>query len=304
MTEQRRTDLKQLQKLDIRIQDSKKRIADFDPLFEEVEEPALILESDLNTTRNRLQEMKLEERRLELSTEEKRTRQKRLEERLGSVRNLREEAAVSAELEMVKRSLQNDEQEALTLLDQIRKMEERHEELEAAFTEASELVEPKRQALLDQREEARKELESLREQRDGFAEKIDAEELKIYEAIRSGRRAVAVAALTEDGACGHCFGMVPLQLRNEILHGEALIRCESCGVILAAPDPESEAAPEPEKPEEAAAADAEDGAVAGAEAPPEAADEPEGEGGEEPDDAELEPAVASAEGDDEESKEE
>ena len=110
MTEKHTTDLKELQKLDLRILAAKQRIVDFEPLLEEVELPALTLESDLATTRNRLQEMKLEERRLELGTEEKRTRQKKLEERIGSVRNLREEAAVSAELEMVKRSLQNDEQ--------------------------------------------------------------------------------------------------------------------------------------------------------------------------------------------------
>jgi predicted nucleic acid-binding Zn-ribbon protein len=285
MTEQSRTDLKELQKLDIRIKDAKQRIADFDPLFEEVEEPALILEGDLNTTRNRLQEMKLEERRLGLGTEEKRTRQKKLEERLGSVRNLREEAAVSAELEMVKRSLQNDEQEALTLMDQVRKIEERLEELEAAFAEATALVEPKRQELLDQRAEAQKELESLRERREGFVGTIDREELKIYEAIRRGGRAVAVADLTVDGACGNCFGMVPLQLKNEILQGDVLIRCEACGVILSSPDPEAE--------EEAAPASDE------ADVPAPEADAGEEEVGE----GELEPAVAGSDTDEESEKE-
>ncbi len=290
MTEQNRTDLKELQKLDIRIQEAKKGIADFDPLFEEVEEPALILEGDLTTTRNRLQELKLEERRLELATEEKKTRQVKLEERLGSVRNLREEAAVSAELEMVKRALQNDEQEALTLMDQLRKMEERASELEAAFAEASELVEPKRQELLTKREDAQRQLESLREERKGLAASIEPAELKVYDAIRSGGRAVAVAPLTQDGACGHCFGMVPLQLKNEIQLGLRLIRCEGCGVILTAPDAEDEAAaaakvteaPPPDEAEEAGEADA--------------ADEMEAA------DAEFEPAVAGADGDtDEES---
>ena len=71
MTEQRRTDLRELQKLDLQIQEAQRRIADFDPLFEAVEEPALILERDLGTTKNRLQEMKLEGRRLELATEER-----------------------------------------------------------------------------------------------------------------------------------------------------------------------------------------------------------------------------------------
>jgi predicted nucleic acid-binding Zn-ribbon protein len=236
MTEKHTTDLKELQKLDLRILAAKQRIAEFDPLLEEVELPALTLESDLGSTRNRLQEMKLEERRLELGTEEKRTRQKKLEERIGSVRNLREEAAVSAELEMVKRSLQNDEQEALTLIDQLRKQEERLKELEEAFAEATKVVEPKRDDLLARRAAAQQELDSLKEERKSFAAAMNKAELKIYDAIRAGGRSVAVAPLTEDGACGHCFGMVPLQLRNEIRHGAALIRCEACGVILMQPE--------------------------------------------------------------------
>jgi predicted nucleic acid-binding Zn-ribbon protein len=235
MTEQPGTDLKELQKLDNRIEEVRRRIAEFDPRLAEAEEPALLLQSELGTARTRLQELKLEERRLELSTEEKRTRRKRLDERLGSVRNLREEAAVSAELEMVKRALQNDEQETLTLLDQLRKIEERARELETNYSEASERAGPKRDELLTERAEAEKELESLRAERKRFVGSVNAAELKIYDAIRAGGRATAVSDLTDDGACGHCYGMVPLQLRNEIRHGRQLIRCESCGVILTSP---------------------------------------------------------------------
>jgi predicted nucleic acid-binding Zn-ribbon protein len=236
MTEQP-NDLKDLQKLDTRINEVRQRIADFDPRLAEAEEPALLLESELGTARTRLQELKLEERRIELSAEEKRTRRKRLDERLGSVRNLREEAAVSAELEMVKRALQNDEQEMLTLIDQLRKMEVRAAELEANFKDASRHVGPKRDTLLAERAEAETELEALRSERTRFVAACDAAELKIYEAIRAGGRQVAVADLTDDGACGHCYGMVPLQLRNEIRRGRGLIRCEGCGVILTAPTP-------------------------------------------------------------------
>jgi predicted nucleic acid-binding Zn-ribbon protein len=238
MTEQRRTALKELQQLDTRILEAKERIRGFDPLFEEVEEPVLVLESELGTLRKRSQEMKLEERRLELSITERRDRLKKLEERAGSVRNLREEAAVSAELEMVKRSLQNDEQEAFTLLDQIRKSEDRIEEIEAAFTEAQAMVEPKKEALLAERAGVEKELEELRAKRVEYTEEIDDVELKTYDAIRGKGGRKAVAELTEDGACGNCFGMVPLQVQNEIRHGRGLIRCEACGVILSASEPE------------------------------------------------------------------
>ena len=121
MTQQRRTGLKELQKLDGSINDARDRIGTFDSLFEEIEEPALMLESELETSRTRLKEMKLESRRLETSSDERRERVKKLEERIGSVRNLREESAVTRELEMVKRALENDETEALTLIDQVRK---------------------------------------------------------------------------------------------------------------------------------------------------------------------------------------
>lgn len=242
MTQQRRTALKELQKLDTRIQEARQRIVDFDPLFEEVEEPALILESELGTTRNRLKEMKLEERRVHLSTEEREERLKRLEERLGSVRNLREEAAVSAELDMVRRALQGDEQETLSLLDQIRKGEERLADLETAYAEAAAEVEPKREALIAERDGVKADIERLEGERTAFVDGMEAEELRIYNAIRARGARAAVAELTDDGACGNCFGMVPLQDQNEIRHGDALIRCAACGVILASPEPVEEGA--------------------------------------------------------------
>jgi len=240
MTEQRRTALKDLQRLDLRILETRQRIRDFDPRFESVEEPALVLESELGTLRKRSQDMKLEERRLELSVTERRERLKKLEERLGSVRNLREEAAVSAELEMVKRALQSDEQETYTLIDQIRRSDQRIAELDGAVAKARAEVEPKRQDLLQERSDVQAALAEQESQRVVLTAQIDLPVLKMYDSIRGkgGRR--AVSELTEDGACGNCYGVVPLQVQNEVRHGTSLIRCEACGVILAAPDPQPE----------------------------------------------------------------
>ena len=232
MTEQDRSNLVELQRIDLKILAAQQRIREFDPLLDEVEQPALVLESDAEKTRARLKEINLEERQLELSVAEKRERQKKLDERSGSVRNLREEAAVSAELEMVKRALQNDEQEALSLLDQIRRMEGRLEELDEAITEARAFVGPRLEELRSGRDTAEKELDAMEQDREHFVDAMDAMELRLYEGIRRGGRVTAVAALTEDGACSHCFGIVPPQLQNEIRHGKALIRCEGCGVIL------------------------------------------------------------------------
>ena len=240
MTEQDRNNLVELQRIDLKILAVQQQIRDFDPLLGEVEEPALVLESDAQKTRARLKEINLEERQLELSVVEKRERQKRLDERLGSVRNLREEAAVSAELEMVKQALQNDEQEALSILDQIRRMEGRLEELDEAIIEARGIVGPRLEELISGRDTAEKKLSALEQDRDNFVHTMDALEIRLYEGIRRGGRVTAVAALTEDGACSHCFGIVPPQLQNEVRHGESLIRCEGCGVILTLTEYEDE----------------------------------------------------------------
>ncbi|NIP59041.1 MAG: hypothetical protein GWM92_12170, partial [Gemmatimonadetes bacterium] len=119
MTQKTHSALKELQRLDDAIDRAEARIAEFEPLLAEVDEPALELREEVENTRSRLKELKLEERRLETTAEEKRSRMNKLEERLKSVRNLREDAAVHAELDMVRRAVEADEQEALSLLDQI-----------------------------------------------------------------------------------------------------------------------------------------------------------------------------------------
>lgn len=232
MTSQTSTSLKQLQRLDREIENTRQRIREFDPLFAEVEEPALELESEAENTRSRVKEMKVEERRLELSADEKRARAKKLEERLKEVRNLREEAAVHAELDMVRRALEGDEQEALSLLDQIKKLELRLDEQEEALAEARAAIEPRKNELLDERASLKDELETLEERRERFVEEIDDRELRVYERIKGGGRDVAVAELTPDGACSHCFSVIPLQKQHEVRHGNDMIRCEACGVIL------------------------------------------------------------------------
>ena len=226
--------LEELQKIDEGIAAVEERIGSYGPLLEEVEEPALALEDEVNTTRSRLQEMKVDERRLELTAQEKRNRVKKLQERLDNVRNVREQAAVSAELDLVKKALDGDEQEALTLLDQIRKLELRLDEQKEALEQARSDVEPRRVQLLQEREDAERELEDLRSRREAFAGSMESRELRAYESIRRGSGRRAVSRLTPDGACGHCFSVIPLQLQNEIRHGSEMIRCEACGVILAA----------------------------------------------------------------------
>jgi predicted nucleic acid-binding Zn-ribbon protein len=233
MTDEHQGTLKSLQDLDMELEKIRERISEFDPLLADIEEPALALEQEVTTLKGRLQEMKLEERRLEHSADGRRNRSKMLRERLKSVRTLREEAAVQAEQDLVRRALEGEEQEALALLDQIRKMELRLEELEAARDQARAEVEPRRKELLEEQEKALEDYALLQDKRKIYATRVPDREFRYYERIRNGGRTVAVAALTPDGACGSCFGVIPLQVQNEVRKGASLLSCEACGVLLA-----------------------------------------------------------------------
>jgi predicted nucleic acid-binding Zn-ribbon protein len=238
MTQTAKTALKELQRLDGEIREAEVRAEAFAPELEAVETAALQIETEAGATRARLTEMKLDERRHEMTADEKRTRSKVLQERLAGVRNVREEAAVTAELDMVRRSLEAEEHDALTLLDQIRKLEAKLQEQEERLAAARAEVEPRRQELIAARAAIQGEIAELKRKRDEYARTMNPRQLQLYQGIRGRTGRQAVAELTADGACGHCFSMMPLQIQNEVRHGNDLVRCEACGVILTAPEGE------------------------------------------------------------------
>lgn len=249
--------LQEIQRLDKRIRTLKAEIEAFDPKLAEVEDPALKLESELKAVEDRLEEMRTDTRRLERSAQDKQARVEKLEERLNQVTNLREEAAVSTELDLIRRAVETDEQEALQLMDQTQRAEMAADELREQAAQARAEVEPAQKALLEKRAELEGELEELGARRGELLEEVGDEERRVYDSFHNSGRSVVVAPLLEDGACGNCFGVVPLQLQNEIRHSSSLIRCEACGVILSAdlepePDPPAQTEEEDEAEEDQA----------------------------------------------------
>lgn len=242
--------LREVQELDNRIRDLKRRISAFDPQLAEVEEPALKLEAEASQIRERLEQMRSDARRLERAADDKRARAAKMDERLGRVSNLREEAAARTELDLIRRALEADDKEALQLMEQISRAEIALDELDRRAQEARTEVEPRQEELLSARSELQDEMDEVRSRRDAALESVGDRERRVYDAFRSSGRTVVVASLTPDGACGNCFGMIPLQLQNEIRRDADLIRCENCGVIVT-PAAEGEATDhESESPEE------------------------------------------------------
>lgn len=221
-----------LQDLDEQLADAQARVDQFEPQLEEIEAPLEAAEQDVETVRKRLDEMKVEARRLERSADDKRAQMKKYQARLERVRSAREEAAARTEIDLIEKAIEADEADALSLMDQIKRTELKLDELESKLEDMREEAAPRRDELLAGRDDAESKLEVLADQRKNKVVRLSDEAARLYERIRGGKTRVALAQLTADGACGHCFSMIPIQERNEIRRREALHRCEACGVIL------------------------------------------------------------------------
>lgn len=225
-----------LQDLDEQMAAAKAKVREFEPELEALEAPILEAEAEVEAVRRRLEEMKAEERRLERSADDKRAKLERYEERLERVRNAREEAAARTEIDLITKAVEADEADAINLMDQIRRTELKLDELEKKLQELRDETEPKMDELLRERDEAADQLDILKDKRENKMVRLNDDAARLYERIRGGKTDVALAKLTADGACGHCFSMIPIQEQNEIRRRKALHRCEACGVILFAED--------------------------------------------------------------------
>ena len=104
-----------------------------------------------------------------------------------------------------------------------------------ALEEAQSAVEPRKNEILAEQDEARARLALMETERDLCATGIDRRYLMVYDNLARGGRRDSVAPMTENGACGSCFSLIPLQVQNDIRTSAPLVRCEACGVIVTAP---------------------------------------------------------------------
>jgi predicted nucleic acid-binding Zn-ribbon protein len=224
--------LLKLQELDEQMAAARQRVERFAPEIEALEAPESALVAEIEALRSRLTEMKADVRRLERGAEDKTAQLRKYEQRLERVRNPREEAAARVEIDLIRRAVDADEDDALDMMEQVKRTELKLDDLEKKLGKLRSETEPQKAELQRERDAAREQLAILEDQRHNKIIRLKGEAARLYERIRGGKTRVTLARLTADGACGHCFSLIPMQEQRQIRRREALHRCEACGVIL------------------------------------------------------------------------
>lgn len=227
--------LLELQSLDNEISQAEASLAEFEPGLAELDAPAAMIEREAGTTREKLEEQRALRERLESNAEQKRERLRGYEDRLGRARTSREESALRAEIDLVRRALEADVADIRQTSEQITRLDLKLDDLERQVTKLRADAAPRREELLQARQAAQDELNRLRDRRENQAVRLDTQSRRLYERLRGGRTRTVLAPLTEGGACGNCFNVLPVQEQAQVRSGDALHRCEGCGVILYVP---------------------------------------------------------------------
>jgi uncharacterized protein len=221
-----------LQELDGEIVRAQARVAEFDPQLAALEAPVTAAGRELEQSRARLEEMRAEHSRLQKNAQQKQERLLTTEERMNRVRNAREEAAVQTEVDLVRRALQADQGDLRQVGEQLTRTDLKTDDLQKQFDKASAEIAARREEILAQRKAAEDELAELQQKRENHAVRLDPPSRSLYERLRKGKTRTVLAPLTDEGACGNCFNILPVQEQTEVRRGESLHRCEGCGVIL------------------------------------------------------------------------
>ncbi|HSJ07048.1 MAG TPA: C4-type zinc ribbon domain-containing protein [Longimicrobiales bacterium] len=224
-----------LQELDDAIIQAQARVDEFGPELDALEAPLAGVLKEYEATQARLAELRQEVHRLQRNSAQKRERLQASEERLGRVRNVREETAVRAEIDLVARALDADDADLRQQSEQATRADLKLDDLQRQADRVKAEIAARRDELIAGRTEAETELAVLRERRENQALRVDPQSRRLYERVRGGRSRLSLAPLTSEGACGNCFNVLPVQEQTEIRRGETLHRCEGCGVILYAP---------------------------------------------------------------------
>jgi uncharacterized protein len=221
-----------LQELDEEIARAKARVAEFAPQLETLEAPVAAAQRELEQARTRLQELRAEHNHLQKNAQQRQERLVACQERMTRVRNAREEAAVQTETDLVRRALQADQEDLAQLSEQVTRTDLKLDELERQHAKAIAEIAARREEILAARAAGEEELESLLQRRENHAVRLDPPSRRLYERLRTGLSRTVMAPLTQEGACGNCFNILPVQEQTEVQRGQTLHRCEGCGVIL------------------------------------------------------------------------
>ncbi len=222
--------LTELQKLDERITANEEERARLPSRRSELEESRAAAQAAIELAKQKLEDVELEERRLEGDQSE----QEALIEKLGAqtyeVKSQHAYETLRLEIEHAKQAVSDRETRILELMEASDAAQTALGDARAGEREVRSRTASEEETLAKREEQVERELGELRSARVECASVVQAKLLQLYEKI-AARRTPALVVVTSD-SCPSCRIVISHQRRNEILAASSIVTCRSCDRIL------------------------------------------------------------------------
>lgn len=190
------------------------------------------LVEDLDTQKSELEEIRKLQSQKKDDLADIRDQHDKRRKRLHNVGSTKEFNAVEKEIEVLKKSVEQTEEELLHLAEVI-------DTTQASISEKEEKIEQLRQSIAQDEADAEAQLseldekiQALNKREDTRREEVSKRVLYKYDFIRKRRPGESAIAAAKDAHCEACFMSIPPQLYIEIQRGETMVTCPSCQRIL------------------------------------------------------------------------
>lgn len=224
-----------LQNIDTKIVNIKKRLekspVELAKLLEEFEPH----NEKYNNSVNLLKEKEAQNLKYKMELEEKTALLKKLQGRLSNVKNAKELSAVDTEINGVKKSISEIEENTIKLLDEIDNLKKEISDDEQIISGEQKNIDEIKVKIESEKNEISGELNKLETGRKKIANLVDKDLLKKYEFIFEKKESKAIV-LIKDSVCTGCYMSIPPQTVNDIRKGLKIYYCQYCSRILYYPE--------------------------------------------------------------------
>lgn len=223
--------LVELQEIDSQLQRLEATKGDLPVREREVRTKRDALKNQLESLQKELEQTKKDRIRANSEFESLKDKKAKYQKQLFTVRNNREYDAVTAEIELAEKALEDLETQIIALMEKEDQLTKEVERVTSEFQTAEKELEE----LLNELNEKSAQIEDQRlrlmHEREKVVMQADKSLIATYERIRRAKGGLAVVPVSK-GACGGCFTQIPPQRALEIRSSDRIYTCEVCGRFL------------------------------------------------------------------------